>query len=251
MAFRIEKAVGLILIFSALASAADLTAEVRHKHLRKGAMGQIDINAGGISFKETGKHAAHSQEWKYEDIQQLTLSPTEISILTYEGEKWQLGRDREYVFDQLPEGFAAQIYTLLHAKLDQRFAAHLGDPDVLPKWQAPAKLLRRFGGSQGTLLVGEDRIEFKVEKGESYTWRLKDIQNVSSSGPFDLSITTLERSGVLHGSTSEYRFQLKESLSEARYNELWQKVNAANGLQVLFSPRGVIPEPERVKNPSK
>lgn len=251
MAFRIEKAIGIIVIFSAALSAGDLTAQVRHKHLRNGGIGQIEINAGGISFKEIGKHAEHSQEWRYEDIQQLTLRPNEITILTYDSDKWELGRVREYVFDQLPEGFAAQVYALLRAKLDQRFAAHISDAAVKPLWQAPAKLVRRFGGTQGALLIGEDRIEFKSEKGESYTWRLTDVQNVSSSGPFDLSITTLEESGVLRGGTSEYRFQLKASLSEARYNELWQRVNAANGLQVLFSPRDVIPETDRVKSPSK
>lgn len=251
MAFRIEKAIGIILILNTAVFASDLTAQVRQKHLRKGATGQIEISTAGISFQETGKHAGHWQEWKYEDIQQLTLRPDEITILTYESAKWELGRDREYVFDQLPDGFAAQVYALLDAKLDQRFAAHLSDAAVKPEWQAPAKLLRRFGGAQGALLVGEDRIEFKAEKGESYTWRLKDVQNVSSSGPFDLSITTLESSDVLHGRTSEYRFQLKEFLSEARYNELWQKVNAANGLQVLFSRQEVISETSLVKSPSK
>jgi hypothetical protein len=64
-------------------------------------MGQIEISENLISFKEAGKKSEHSRQWKYEDIQQLTLSPTELRILSYDDEKWQLGRDREYVFDQL------------------------------------------------------------------------------------------------------------------------------------------------------
>jgi hypothetical protein len=71
------------------------------------------------------------------------------------------------------------------------------------------------------LEIGEDRIVFKTaQKDDSRTWRLRDIENISSSGPFDLTITTLEK---------PYRFQLKQMLSEARYNELWRKLNDTKG----------------------
>ena len=142
MEFRIEKTIGTVLMLSVAA----LGAEVRHQHLRKGAMGQIEIGENSISFKEAGKKSEHSWEWKYEDIQQLTLSATELRILSYDDEKWQFGRDREYVFDQLPKDFASQVYSQLRTRLDQRFVAHLGDLDVKPLWQMGAKLLHRFSG---------------------------------------------------------------------------------------------------------
>ena len=239
MAFRIEKAVGVVLLFGAIATADGLAAPVCHKHLRKGALGRIEIGAAGIAFTEPGRHAVHSREWKYEDIQQLTLSPAALTVLTYDDQKWQFGRDREYVFDQLPQGFAARIYPAIQNRLGPRFAAHLRETELQTEWEIPAKFLRRFGGTQGTLLAGTDRIEFKAGK-DSFTWLLADIENISTASPFDLSIMTLERSGVLHSSTVEYRFQLKAALSEDRYNELWRKVSAAKGVQVLQPVVGFV-----------
>jgi hypothetical protein len=233
MEFRIEKTISAILMLSLAAFGA----EVRHQHLRKGAMGQIEIGENSISFKEAGKNSKHSWEWKYADIQQLTLSPTELRILSYDDEKWQLGRDREYVFDELPRDFAAQIHSSLKSRLDQRFVAHLGDPDVKPLWQVDAKLLHRFGGSQGTLLLAEDRIVYKADDGDSHTWPYTDIENVSTSGRFDLSITTSERSGWPRWSITDYHFQLKQALSDERYNDLWRRVNNSLGARSRSMPK--------------
>lgn len=236
MEFRIEKTISAILMLSFAAWGGPLSVQVRHRHLRKGATGQIEIGESSISFKEAGKSSKHSWEWKYEDIQQLTLSPTELRILSYDDAKWQLGRDREYVFDQLPKDFATQAYSLLRTRLDQRLVAHLGDPDVKPLWQVGAKLLHRLGGSQGTLLFAEDRITYKADRGDSHTWLYNEIENVSTSGHFDLSIATSERSGWPRGSTTDYHFQLKQVFSEERYNELWRRVNRANGLSYSTNP---------------
>jgi hypothetical protein len=233
MEFRTKKTISAILMLSF----ASFGAEVRHQHLRKGEMGQIEIGENSISFKEAGKDSKHSWEWKYEDIQQLTLSPTELRILSYDDAKWQLGRDREYVFDQLPKDFAMQAYSLLRTRLNQRFVAHLIDADVKPSWQVGAKLQHKFGGSQGTLLFAEDRIVYKTDKsGEGHTWLYTEIENVSTSGRFDLSITTAERSGFSRGSVTDYHFQLKNALSEERYNDVWRRVERANRLKIDFGP---------------
>jgi hypothetical protein len=62
-----------------------------------------------------------------------------------------------------------------------------------------------------------------------------DIENVSTSGPFDLSVTTLERSAWYHASPTEYHFRLKEVLRQDRYDELWRRLNQTKGLQLLKS----------------
>ena len=254
MEFRIEKTIGAILMLGFAAWGDSLSVQVRHEHFRKGAMGQIEIGESSISFKEAGKNSSHSWEWKYENIQQLTLNPTELRILTYDDQKWQLGRDREYAFDQLPPDFASQACSLLRGRLDQRFVAHLDDPDVKPLWQIGAKLAHRLSGSQGRLLVSEDRIVFKTEDGESHAWRYTDVENVSTSGPFDLSITTLERSGWHHGSVTDYHFQLKQVLTEDRYNDLWRRINHAKGSGWLSAglidhTRGWVSQPETGTRP--
>src|SRR5208337_1148821 len=112
MALRIEKRIGAILILSAtMAAAQPFTFQVRLKHLHGGEAATLTVSTDSIASP------THSIEWKYADIQQLSLSATELRILTYEGRKWQFGRDREYVFDQLPEGAANQLYPLFARNL--------------------------------------------------------------------------------------------------------------------------------------
>src|SRR5581483_5916467 len=84
MAFRIEKTAGALLIFAATAFAQPFRYEVRHQHLHGGGLGMLRIGLDSIAFEEQGKKHEHSREWKYADIQQLSLSPTELRVLTYE-----------------------------------------------------------------------------------------------------------------------------------------------------------------------
>jgi len=229
MAFRIETRIGALLMLAATAVLAQpYSYQVRHQHLHGGAIGTLRIGADSITFTEQSNKGKHSREWAYMDIQQVSLSVRELRIITYEDQKWQLGRDRDFVFDRLPEGLEEQVYPLLAQTLDQRFIAELADPDVGALWQTGAKLRRGLGGSQGYLLVGEDRIIYQSKAAEeSRTWRLEDVDNIATAGPFDLAITTLERSNWRHAGPTEYRFELKQPLAEDRYNDLWRKIQRA------------------------
>ncbi|HVW86510.1 MAG TPA: hypothetical protein VHB50_17610 [Bryobacteraceae bacterium] len=201
--------------------------KVRHQHFRHGGEGILVIDADAISFEEHGKQAKHSRQWRYDDIQQLVLSPETLKIVTYEDQRWELGRDRVYVFDRLPPEFARDWYPVFASHLDRRFVAALADEKVKPDWRIPAKLIHGRGGSEGVLLAAASTVVYMSNRpGESRTWRIGDIENVSSSDPFDLTITTRERA---------FRFQLKQVLSEARFTDLWRRVNRANGLQILIS----------------
>ncbi|MDP9170767.1 MAG: hypothetical protein M3N54_09135 [Acidobacteriota bacterium] len=202
--------------------------QVRHRHLRNGAPGVLRIDDNSISFQESGKQAKHSRTWKYDDIQELTLSADTLRVVTYEDNRRELGRDRVYVFDRLPAGLAADWYPRFRLKLDARFVAALADDPLPAEWQVPAKLLHGRTGSQGILLVGAASVVYKsAQPGESRTWRIADLENVSTSGEFDLTVNTHER---------EFRFQLKQPLAEAQYQTLWLRVNRARGLQILNTP---------------
>ena len=85
-------------------------------------------------------------------------------------------------------------------------------------------------------MAGADRVVFRTAApGRSRTWRLRDIDTVSSSGPFDLTLTTFERAGANYAARKDFHFQLKRPLAETEYNGLWRKVNQAQGLQILNS----------------
>ena len=191
-------------------------------------MGTLVIGAGEIAFEEQSESGKDSHQWTYDDIQQLSLSAGTLRLVSYQDQKWQLGRDREFVFDRLPAGMAQRVSPLLRSSLGPRFVAELADADARSLWQVGVKLRRGLGGSQGTLVVEEGKIVYETDApGQSRTWRFEDIDGVSTGGGFDLSITTLERSGWRHAGPTEFRFQLKEPLSEERYDELWRGVQRA------------------------
>ncbi len=239
---RTGKIVTMALLCVAGAVAQPFTYRAQHAHVHRGGSGSLEITENGISFREQGKHKEHSRQWKYSDIQQLELSPTGLTILTYEDGKWEVGRDRQYRFNNLPEDFTKQVYPFFRRTLDQRFIAEVADPDVKPLWQAPAKLMAGLNGTHGVLIVGDDRIVFLGDAAKvSQTWRYSDIENISNSGPFELSINTQQHGGIWNGNWREFRFQMKEPLSEDKYNDLWRRLNrpfVLKSLQVLPDATG-------------
>lgn len=157
---------------------------------------------------------AGEQTWAWEDIQRLTLAPGKIRITTYQDNKWKLGRDRAYTF----KGDFIAAYPTLAARLDRRLVAEFADLTVRPLWQLPVKRRGTIAGTEGALIFGEDRIVYKTNlKGSSRTWRYADIDNIATSGPYDLTLITFE--------PKAYNFQLKAPLDEGKYNELWRKLN--------------------------
>jgi hypothetical protein len=236
MELRTKTKIGLALIFAvspALASGGTVFT-VQHEHFHGSGSGSLEISDASISFREDGKHPEHSHRWNFEDIQQLTLTDTDLKVLTYEDQKWKFGRDREYLFKRLPPDLPGKAYQVFR-RLDQRFVAKIAESPANVAWEIPAKLLNRIAGTQGVLLVGENVITYRtLSRNGSRTWSYADIANLSSTGRFDLTITTFERSGALRGTPTEYHFQLKDPLSDHRYDTLWRKLHNASGLAVLM-----------------
>ena len=88
------------------------------------------------------------------------------------------------------------------------------------------KLLGTVTGSEGILTVGRDRIVYgTARKGASRTWRYGDIDNIGTSGPFELTLTTFEHALEHYGNRKDLNSQLKEPLDERKYNELWRTLH--------------------------
>jgi len=185
---------------------------MRHEHLRKGCEGTMTVDDTGIAF--AGKKG-HAWKWKYQDIQQLTLLPGGLNILTYKDSRLRLGADVEYRFTgKLP---VRELYGEWSANLDQRFVA--GAVFGLEGDRIAAKHLGAIQGSQGSLIFAPEAIAWDSPR-DARTWRFRDIRNISSAGPFQLTITTFEK---------QFDFQLKQPLSEARYNRIWLDIERKNG----------------------
>ncbi len=242
MEFRSQETVSrwitvFVLATAALSAQDQYEFQVRHRHWRKGGQGVLRIDPQGLSFEEARKKE-HSWKWEWTDIQQLTLAPTKLSVLTYNDSKWRLGVDREYEFLLTSGNGFDRLYPFLRDRLDRRFVAVLPDDTVKPLWQMPVKLLGRLWGSQGAVIVGEDRIVYKTDQsGQFRAWRYSDIENISSSGPFQLTLTTFERAKSHYGSFKGFNFQLKEPIDENRYNELWRRLNQSKGLKFITASK--------------
>jgi hypothetical protein len=166
------------------------------------------------------------------------MGPTSLTVLTYQDNKWKLGADREYKFDLVSDKTFEDPYQFLKGRLDQRFVTEIPDRISAVVWEIPVKHLLRFGGDEGVLQVGADEIVYKSERStESRTWRFQDIENVSTSGPFQLTIVTFERAKTHYGELKSFNFELKQRLDEAHYNDVWLRLNQSKGLKVLSAYR--------------
>ena len=114
----------------------------------------------------------------------------------------------------------------------RRIVAAVPDGQLTALWRIRAKLLEGWGGSEGMVLVGEDSVVYSSqERNASRTWRLSQIVNVSTSGPFDLTITAFEQDRFRSGSRRDFRFELKTALPEHQYQALWRRLNEPNPQQ--------------------
>jgi len=225
------------MIWLAAAAQEPLRYQVRHDHWRKYCTGELEVTGASISYRQTsGKKQEHNWTWDYRNVQQLLVSPKTIRVLSYSDNGWKLGADREYEF-RLVDGDTSHAYAMLKDALDERFVAAFPDEAVQPLWELPAKLLGLIHGAEGVLKVGVDRIIFDTGKREqSRTWRMADLENISTSGPFQLTLTTYERDKKHYGNLKGFNFQLKQRLTEDRYNQLWRRLNRTKGLPVLTMP---------------
>jgi len=256
---KAHRVLGLILASLALApaSAAELTYQVRHDrplkdHSRivkksKPSEGVLTIDDKGVGYQQAipeGKRKKNprkppkleSVRFDYQDIQELWVSPDKLVFVTYKDRKWLLGIDKEFEFF-LPKGQTFEAaYTMLKDKLDRRFVAAMADTQASVLWELPVKLLGTIKGSEGTLQVGPDRIVYKTDRArQSRTWRYQDIENVSTSDRYQLTLTTYERAKSHYGSMKGFNFQLKQPLDEKRFEALWKRLNQDKGLQFLTS----------------
>jgi len=202
------------LLVASVALAADYP--VTHVHVRRDQPGELQMESDGIRYTETTKHKnPHEYRWTWNDIQKVVLQPDSIEITTYKDVKWLAGRDQRFLFRG--KGLDA-AWPLLRDVLPRRVVADIATlTPAPPLLELPAKRLEGRGGHEGTLRIAADSIIFEsATSSGSHTWLLKEVENISSSDPLELTIASLG---------TDYRLQLKQTLPEAVYNDLWRKLN--------------------------
>lgn len=212
---------GLVFLVLPVAVGAQ-TLSVRHDHDPWGGCeGELEISEDGIRFEPD--EGDHRREWAWIDIQSFDRrSPNEFSILTYEDLKWHLGQDRAFDFTVLPG--ETSLTDSAFAMIRENLARPVTDRipmTIPPVYQVAVKHLHFFGGCEGILTFGDDYIVYAADHEEdARTWRVQDIRNAWSSGPFNLDLHVHEEDRLAGSKTSRFAFQLKEPLSETYYDQL-------------------------------
>ena len=191
-----------------IAAAAALAAQfpLRHQHVHGECAGILTVDQSGVSFAGPKGHA---WKWPLLEIQQLKISPDGVSVLTYV-------HDRRFVFAGAAP--AAELVAMLRDRLGAKLVAAIAVPESGALMIAAREL---HPESQGTLAIGGASIAYQAAApGESRTWRFVDIETLSSSGEFELTIRTLERT---------FHFQLKEPLAEGRFDAIWMELQKKTG----------------------
>ncbi len=216
--------VGLLAVCSPL-PAQEIRFPVRHDHVIGSCTGELIFRNDGVEYAT--QDTKHARVWKYEDIQQMgLLGPKVISILTYEDSKWKLGKDRAFHFKITKGEIGAPLWTMLQTKLSRPLVSAIVPADIAPRYSIPVKHERGFAGSQGTLEFSDQYIMYKTgTKKDSRIWRYEDISSIGTTGPYQLRLTSMDRTQGETAAERNFVFSLKQKLQSAIYDFIWWKIN--------------------------
>ncbi len=212
-------------LFVSQSSGAETRFKVKHDHGIKSCQGELVF--GDSSVEYVTSHKKDARVWKYEDIQQLgLLSPKKISILTYEDRRFEFGKDKIFNFQLTEATVSESLWSFLQQKMTKPLVSEILPADLKPKFEIPVKHQHPFGGCQGTLEIGEEYVAYKSpDKEHSRVWRFADLSSIGSTGPFQLRLSTMERTRGEYGAEKNYIFDLKRRLDPAEYDFIWWKLN--------------------------
>ena len=193
-----------------------------HQLLKKETRGALLIDNNGISFQSP----KFSKRWPYGEIQTFELSGArELTITGYENRARPQPGERRFRFTlnrPIPPDLAARIAAWVGRPVIN------GDPpsDTPIIAEIPAHRRERIGGSNGTLRLREDGIDYVSADGrDGRSWRWSDIQTLANPNPWEFRVTAYREI---------VEFDLKRPLSRDVFNRLWdilyaQDLNIAPG----------------------
>ena len=193
-----------------------------HRTLKKAEPGTLLLDADGVEFRS----AKFSQRWKYVEIHTFDLSERELTLLTYQNRPWHEPGERPFRFT-LGEPMPPEV---AH-RFTRRVAKPVNNGIPMAKTAAlveiPAHHRVWSGGSNGTLRLKDDGIDYVTENGrDGRTWRWVDIQTIANPEPFEFRIT---------GYREIADFDLKQPLPRAVFEKLWDHLYT-DGLNLSPSP---------------
>ena len=212
------------LLFAEVLAAQTFPA-VQKKRFWPDARGEIRITENGIEFQKAGEEAL--LRWSYPDIQHFDrLSRTEFVVLTYEDQRWKLGRDRRYHFQVTSGELTNESFERIRNRLGKPVTNRVVAALPPPEYELPVKHLHALGGCEGNLIFTPEAVYYSTPHEEDVReWRLnEEIQSVWSADPFYLELHIYEDNRREFGRTRIYKFTLKEPLDPEFYRRLKLKL---------------------------
>ena len=199
--------------------------QVRHDHGIRSCSGELVFRDDGMEYVTS--HKKDARTWQYVDIQQLGLvGEKKISVVTYEDQKLQFGRDKIFSFELTEGAIPPSLWNSLQGRLAKPLVSALVPELSTPRYQLPVKHQHALGGCQGTLEIRELNLAYKSSHpSDSRIWRYEDVSSIGSTGPFQLRLSTMERTQGEHGAEKNFIFDLKRRLDPDIYDFLWGKIN--------------------------
>jgi hypothetical protein len=214
----------LFVAFLAAATAWSETFQVEHSHSWRSCKGKLVF--GDTTVEYIAEKKEHSRIWKYEDIQQLAIVPGRISILTFNARKIEFGADQAFNFKLLSGALSDQFRMEISRKLTRPIVSGILPEKIDARFSIPARHRLFLKGSQGILEFGEETIAYRAdEPGNSRIWHYDELLSMGSTGPFQLRLGALQKTGGEYGEEKNYVFDLKRRMTSEEYDFIWVKIN--------------------------
>ena len=174
--------------------------------------GDLHIDAEGATFRSSDGKTTVTIPMK--DLREADVADAHaLRFETYEVQKWEPAKRREYTFHAQPDAPVKEMAQFLSSRVHRPVVGHYANA---AQFQIPAYHRRTLGGTDGTLEIGQDSISFVSEKlTDSRTWLYRDIETIGKPDSFRFRVTT---------SRETYVLELKAELPEAAYQLAWSKV---------------------------
>ena len=174
--------------------------------------GDLHIDAQGITFRSTdGKTTVMIQ---MRDLREASVAdPRGLRFETYDVDKWKPIERRGYTFCAQTDAPLDSLAQFLTARLHRPVVGHYWQRAL---FEVPAYHRRAFGGSNGTLRIGEESIQYLSDQpADARTWLYRDIETIGRPDSFRFRVTT---------SRETYVVELKDELPEGAYESAWGRV---------------------------
>jgi hypothetical protein len=200
------------------------TFQVVHDHFWRSCKGSLVFGDNAVQYISDKKE--HSRTWKYEDIQQLAIAPGRISVLTYDARKIEFGADQAFNFKVISGVLSDQFRMEIARKLARPIVSGIVPAKIDSRFSIPARHRLFLNDSQGLLEFGEESIVYRSgEPGDTRIWSYEELLSVGSTGPFQLRIGALQKTGGEYGEEKNYVFDLKRQMTSEEYDFIWNKIN--------------------------